>query len=289
MQQDLIIGSHISMRNPDYLVGSINEALANGANALMIYTGPPQSTIRTNINNLKINEFIQILKQNNIDLKNVIVHAPYIINLGSGDLHKQKFAINFINEELNRVNKIGAKYFVLHPGNATNCSRDEAIKNIANSLNKIFDLNKSNTVACLETMSGKGTEIGKSFEELKQIIDLINDKNRIGVCLDTCHINDAGYDLNNFDQVLNQFDQIIGLNYLHVIHLNDSMNDIGTHKDRHENIGYGTIGFNILNQIAHHPKLVNIPKILETPWLENKCFYKDEIAILKSQKWKQYK
>ena len=263
---DLIIGSHVSMKAPEYLVGSIKEALQYNANSFMIYTGAPQSTARTEIQNLKIAEFKKIAEQNNISIENVIVHAPYILNLATADHAKHKFVVDFLVQEIKRTMKIGAKYFVLHPGNATNCSLEEGIQNIANRINEIFKkIGKTDVVICLETMSGKGTEIGKNFNELKSIIDKVNYPKNIGVCLDTCHINDSGYEISKFGEIIDEFIKIIGIDKLKVIHLNDSKNLKNAHKDRHENIGYGTLGFGNILKIVYHPKLNSIPKILETP------------------------
>ena len=285
-----LIGSHVSMKAPDYLVGSIKEVISYNANCLMIYTGSPQSTNRVNINDLKIKEFQEIARNNNIPLDNVIVHAQYIINLANNDPIKHNFAIDFLTTEVKRCMQIGVKYLVLHPGSATNCSIQEGIRNIADGINQIFKkVGKTNIVICLETMSGKGNEIGRNFDQLKNIIDLVNFQNNIGVCLDTCHINDSGYDISNFNAVIKEFDQKIGLDKLKVIHLNDSKNIKGASKDRHENLGYGTIGFDNLLKVAFHPQLVNVPKILETPWYENKPYYKQEIAMLRNKKWEDFK
>lgn len=290
MSNNPLIGSHVSMKAPDYLVGSINEAISYKANCLMIYTGSPQSTNRVNINDLKIKEFQEIAKNNNVCLNNVIVHTQYIINLANNDPIKHNFAIDFLATEVKRCMQIGVKYLVLHPGSATNCSLQEGIKNIADGINQIFKkVGKTNIIICLETMSGKGNEIGRNFDQLKDIIHLVNYKNNIGICLDTCHINDSGYDVANFDGVINEFNQTIGLDKLKVIHLNDSKNIKGAAKDRHENLGYGTIGFDNLLKVAFHPQLVNIPKILETPWYENKPYYKQEIAMLRNKKWADFK
>lgn len=285
-----LIGSHVSMKAPDYLVGSIKEVISYNANCLMIYTGSPQSTNRVNINDLKIKEFQEIARNNNIPLDNVIVHAQYIINLANNDPIKHNFAIDFLTTEVKRCMQIGVKYLVLHPGSATNCGIEEGIRNIADGINQIFKkVGKTNIVICLETMSGKGNEIGRNFDQLKNIIDLVNFQNNIGVCLDTCHINDSGYDISNFNAVIKEFDQKIGLDKLKVIHLNDSKNIKGASKDRHENLGYGTIGFDNLLKVAFHPQLVNVPKILETPWYENKPYYKQEIAMLRNKKWEDFK
>ena len=254
----MIIGSHVSFKKDTQLVGSVNEALSYGSTTFMFYTGAPQNTNRQPINDSLTEEAKKIMKENNIDINNVVVHAPYIINLASNN----DFTVTFLKEELKRVEQLGMTKLVLHPGSSVKLSREEGIKNIIDNLNKV---GKSNVLILLETMAGKGTELGKTFEEIKEIIDNVNYP--LGVCLDTCHINDAGYDLNNFDEILNLFDKKIGLNYLKCVHVNDSKNLINTHKDRHENIGYGTIGFDNLIKIIYHEKLKNIPKILETPYV----------------------
>ena len=290
MKKELLIGSHVSMSAPDYLVGSLNEALSYKANAFMIYTGAPQNSKRVELSKLKIDEFKIKLKENNIAIENVIVHAPYIINLASVNPYKHKIAIDVLKNEIIRTNAIGCKYLVLHPGNAVDCDIDTGINNIANSINEILDsLSHNSVVICLETMSGKGTEVGRNFDQLAKIISLINKKENIGVCLDTCHINDAGYDLTHFDSILDEFDQKIGLDYLHVIHLNDSNNQMNSHKDRHANIGNGTIGFDLLCAIAHNKRIESIPKILETPWYDNHALYAMEIQALRTKKPIEYK
>ena len=254
----MIIGSHVSFKKDTQLVGSVKEALSYGSTTFMFYTGAPQNTNRLPINDNLTKEAINLMNENNIDINNVVVHAPYIINLASNN----DFAVTFLKEELKRVEQLGMNKLVLHPGSSVKLSKEEGIKNIIDNLNKV---GKSNVLILLETMAGKGSELGKTFEEIKEIIDGVNYP--LGVCLDTCHINDAGYDLNNFDEVLNLFDKIIGLNYLKCIHINDSKNIINAHKDRHENFGYGTIGFDNLIKIIYHEKLKNIPKILETPYV----------------------
>lgn len=282
---DILIGCHVNMKGPDFLVGSINQALSYKANCLMVYTGPNQSTLRTDLERLKIDEFKTIAKNNNIPLEHVIVHAPYILNLATIDESKYRFSIDFLTKELMRAEAIGAKYLVLHPGNAINTTRIDGMNSIVAAINKIYAKNKFNVILCLETMAGKGNELGNIFEEIAYMLNKINDKEHIGVCLDTCHISDAGYDINQFDDVLEQFDQIIGLNNLKVMHINDSMNPRGARKDRHENLGYGHLGFDILNTIVHHPKLTHIPKILETPWYKGCPLYQEEIQMFRDQKW----
>ena len=254
----MIIGSHVSFKKDTQLVGSVQEALSYGSTTFMFYTGAPQNTNRQLIDDELTKEGKELMLKNNIDINNVIVHAPYIINMAS----QNDFAVTFLKQELKRVESLGMTKLVLHPGSSVKLTKEEGIKNIIDNLNKV---GKSKVTILLETMAGKGTELGSSFEELKQIIDGVNYE--VGVCLDTCHINDAGYDISDFDKVLNDFDKIIGLKYLKCLHINDSKNLINTHKDRHENIGLGTLGFDNLIKIIYHDKLKDIPKILETPYV----------------------
>ena len=281
----LIIGSHVGYKKDSGLVGSVKEALSYNANTFMFYTGAPQNTKRLPIDLEKVKEAEQLMKDNKIAKENVIVHAPYIINLATDDLEKREFSCNFLKEEIKRVETLGFSYLVLHPGSHVGAGTDKGIQNIADSLNKIIDKD-TKVVILLETMAGKGTEVGKSFEELESIISKIKQKENIGVCLDTCHINDAGYDLNYFDKVLDSFDKIIGLDKLKCIHVNDSKNIMGSHKDRHENIGYGYIGFDNLINIIYNKRLDNIPKILETPYID-KTYppYKYEIEMIRTKKF----
>ncbi len=281
----LIIGSHVGYKKDSGLVGSVKEALSYNANTFMFYTGAPQNTKRLPIDLEKVKEADQLMKDNKIAKENVIVHAPYIINLATDDLVKREFSCNFLKEEIKRVETLGFSYLVLHPGSHVGAGTDKGIQNIADSLNKIIDKD-TKVVILLETMAGKGTEVGKNFEELESIISKIKQKENIGVCLDTCHINDAGYDLNYFDKVLDSFDKIIGLDKLKCIHVNDSKNIMGSHKDRHENIGYGHIGFDNLINIIYNKRLDNIPKILETPYID-KTYppYKYEIEMIRTKKF----
>lgn len=260
----LIIGSHVSYKNSTGMAGSVKEALSYGANTFMFYTGAPQNTSRGEINDSLTLEAYKLMKENNIDLEKVIVHAPYIVNLAN--FNNFDFSVLFLTNEIERCNMLGVKYLVLHPGSAVNTSREEAIKNIAKGLNLILDNNYDVTIL-LETMAGKGNEVGRTFEELSSIIELVRFKDKIGVCLDTCHLNDAGYDITNFDNLLEEFDEKIGIEKIGCIHINDSKNDINTHKDRHENFGFGTIGFDTLINIIYNKKTENIPKILETPYV----------------------
>ena len=288
---DLIIGSHVSYKSGKQLLGSVVEALSYGANTFMFYTGAPQNTNRSTIDDNLTKEAYQLMEENGINPKNVIVHAPYIINLAN-DGASYDFAIKFLKEEIKRVDKLGMKYLVLHPGSHVGLGIEKGLDNIINGLN--FVLSEDNDVIiCLETMAGKGSELGTSFEQIKKIIDGVKLSDKLMVCLDTCHINDAGYDLNNFDAVLDEFDRIIGLNNLACLHINDSKNERGAHKDRHENIGKGTIGFDNLINVIYNKRLDGIPKILETPYIgdtddsKERLYppYKFEIEMIKNKKF----
>ena len=281
----LIIGSHVSFNKETQMIGSIEEALSYKANTFMFYTGAPQNTTRCDINENLLEKAKEMLIENNIDINNIVVHAPYIINLANDKNHD--FNVNFLKQEINRVDKLGVKYLVLHPGSHVGLGIELGIKNIIKALNEAITPN-TNVTICLETMAGKGTELGRTFEELKQVINGLSYKDKIAVCLDTCHINDAGYDLNDFDKILDDFDNIIGLDKLKVIHINDSKNVLGSHKDRHENIGYGTIGFNNLINIIYQEKLKGIPKILETPYIEKKAPYLFEIEMIRNKKFNDH-
>ena len=261
---NLILGSHVSYKTNTQLLGSVKEAISYGANTFMFYTGAPQNTIRGSINDNLTLEAYNLMKENNIDLEKVIVHAPYIVNLAN--LNNFEFSVRFLTEEAERCSLLGIKYMVLHPGSAVSSSRETAIKNIARGLNIILN-NDCNVTILLETMAGKGNEIGRTFEEISSIIELVEHKDKVGVCLDTCHLNDAGYDIKDFDKLLDGFDKIIGIDKIGCIHVNDSINDIDSHKDRHANIGFGTLGFDTLINIIYNKRLENIPKILETPYV----------------------
>ncbi len=286
----LKIGSHVGMKGKEMLLGSVKEALSYNANALMIYTGAPQNTRRKPIEELKIEEAKELLKENNIPLENVVVHAPYIINLAN-TIKPETFelAVDFLKIEIERVEAIGAKYLVLHPGAHVGAGEEEGLKQIVKGLNQVIKEDQ-NIIICLETMSGKGSECGKSFEELKYIIDNVNYSSKIGVCLDTCHIHDAGYDLNYVDNVFEEFDSVIGLEKLFVIHVNDSKNEQGASKDRHENLGYGHIGFDNLMKVINHKKLNDVIKVLETPYTDDRTIppYKKEIEMIRENKFEDW-
>ena len=278
---NLIIGSHVAFKGQDQMLGSVLETLKYNATTFMFYTGAPQNTSRSSIDLNKTLEAHNLMKENNIDINNVVVHAPYIINLANSK--NFDFNVRFLKEELSRTESLGVKNLVLHPGSHVGLGVDTGINNIIDSLN--LSITGKNVTICLETMAGKGTELGKKFSEIKRIIDGVKNKDAIGVCMDTCHLNDAGYDLNDFDKILEEFDNIVGIKYLKVIHINDSKNEINSHKDRHENIGFGTIGFDNIIKIIYNKKLEGIPKILETPYIEDKAPYKEEIEMIRKKEF----
>ncbi|ANE46352.1 deoxyribonuclease IV [Paenibacillus swuensis] len=280
----LKIGSHVSM-GPKGLLSAANEAIAYGGSTFMIYTGAPQNTRRKKIEDLFIEEGRLLMEEHGIN--EIVVHAPYIINLGSYKENTYELAVNFLQEEIRRTAKIGVKNIVLHPGAYTDKDAEYGIARIAEGLTEVLrGTEECDVNIALETMAGKGTEIGRSFEELAAIIEKVPNNERITICMDTCHIHDAGYDIvNDLDGVLAEFDRIIGLDRLAVIHLNDSKNPRGAGKDRHAPVGAGMIGFEAMHAIVNHEKLQHLPMILETPWIgkEDKTqrpMYEAEIALL---------
>ena len=281
----LIIGSHVGFKKDSQLLGSLNETLSYGANTFMFYTGAPQNTSRYPIVDGLTLEAMSVMKEKGIDYSKVIVHAPYIINLANDtDPEKFKFSVRFLQEEVERCSQLGIKYMVLHPGSHVGLGIETGINNIAKGLNMI--LGNHDVTILLETMAGKGSEVGSKLEELKMIIDLVEDKDHIGVCLDTCHLSDAGYDISNFDEFLDSFDNIIGIDKIHCVHVNDSKNENGAHKDRHENFGFGKIGFDTLINIIYNERLENVPKILETPYVDKDYTpYKYEIEMIRAKKF----
>ena len=278
----LYIGSHVGFNKSSQLLGSLDEALSYGSNTFMFYTGAPQNTMRYAIDDELTSKALTKMKENNISLEKIIVHAPYIVNLANPDSLKHQFAINFLKQEVARCEKLGITKMVLHPGSHVGSGIDVGIENIIDGLNKVLEIDNSVCIL-LETMAGKGSEVGSNFEEIKKLIDGVKNKELIGVCLDTCHIHDAGYDLNDIDKVLDEFDNIIGLNYLKCLHINDSKNICGSRKDRHENIGKGYIGLNNLLSVIYHKRLDDIPKILETPYINDKAPYKEEIKLIRDK------
>ena len=288
----MIIGSHVSF-GKEQLLGSVKEAISYGANTFMFYTGAPQNTIRKDINEELTLEAKKLMTENNIDIENVICHAPYIVNLANNlDERKYDFSITFLKNEIARCESIGIKYIVLHPGSSVGIDRTTALNNIIFALNKIITKD-TKVVVLLETMAGKGTELGCTLEEIKYLLDGINESDKIGVCLDTCHLNDAGYNMGEFESFIELFEKTIGLEKIKCIHVNDSKNPFSSHKDRHANIGFGTLGFDTIINIIYNEKLKSIPKILETPYIgendedKERIYppYKFEIVMLKDKKF----
>ena len=280
----LILGSHVGFKKDTQVLGSLKEALSYGANTFMFYTGAPQNTARYPIQDSLTLEALALMKEHNIDYSKVIVHAPYIINLCNEE--KFEFSVNFLTEEVNRCNQLGVRYLVLHPGSHVGLGIEKGIENIIKGLNMVFtNVGESNNIIILlETMAGKGSEVGSKLEEIKAIIDGVEDKEHIGVCLDTCHLSGGGYDIENFDEFLNNFDKLIGINKIGCVHVNDSKNVKGAHKDRHENFGFGNVGFDTLLNVIYNERLENVPKILETPYVDKDYPpYKYEIEMIKNK------
>ena len=291
MVDNLLIGSHVSMSGKKMLLAASEEAASYGANVFMVYTGAPQNTRRKKIEDLNIDAGLQHMKENGI--KDIIVHAPYIINIGNSEKPETfELGVNFLAEEVRRTEAIGAKQIVLHPGAHVGAGAEIGISQIIRGLNEALT-KEQNVQIALETMAGKGSECGRTFEEIAAIIDGVHLNEKLSVCFDTCHVHDAGYDIvHDFDGVLKQFDDIVGLDRIKVIHVNDSKNVCGAGKDRHENIGFGNIGFDALNYIVHHDQLSAIPKILETPYVgedkkDRKPPYKHEIAMLRNKQFEE--
>lgn len=284
MSKEIIIGSHVNMSAPKMLVGSVEQALSYNANAFMFYTGAPQNSVRKPVEQLRVEEARKLMEENNLDIKNAVVHAPYIINLANAkDDGIYELSKKLLSDELKRTAYIGSKYVVLHPGSHLGIGVEIGLSRIIDGLNEVLNSDDSDVMVLLETMAGKGNEVGSSFEQIAYIIENIERKDKVGVCFDTCHTHDSGYDLvNNLDGVVEEFDTIIGLDYLKVIHINDSKNIRGASKDRHENIGKGYIGLETLRNVVHHPKFEGVIKILETPYIGDNAPYKEEIELLRN-------
>ena len=279
----LKIGSHVSLKGKEMMLGSVKEALSYGSTTFMFYTGAPQNTARKPIDQLRVDEAKALMEENHINIDDVVVHAPYIINLANTiKPETYELAVSFLKQEIQRCEAIGVSRLVLHPGSHVKAGDEVGLQQIVKGLNEVLTPDQSVHIA-LETMAGKGSELGRDFDQLRYIIDNVEHHELLGVCLDTCHLHDAGYDLTKFDEILNEFDEKIGLQRLLVVHVNDSKNERGAHKDRHENIGYGHIGFETLNHIVHHPKLKDVTKILETPYIGEQAPYKEEIEMFKNQ------
>lgn len=282
------LGSHVGMSGKEMFLGSVKEALSYGADTFMLYTGAPQNTRRKAISELNIEKGWELMEQNG--LSEFIVHAPYIINLGNSVKEETyTLAVDFLREEIARTAAMKSKVLVLHPGSHVDAGAEAGIAQIIKGLNAVLTADCPVYIA-LETMAGKGSECGRSFEELARIFDGVTQNDKLRVCFDTCHVNDAGYDLvHDFDGVFTSFDKTLGLDKIAVFHINDSKNPLGAHKDRHENIGFGAIGFETLHRLVSCPEFEEIPKILETPYVtaeetsseKSLAPYREEIAMLR--------
>lgn len=282
----LKLGSHVGMKGKEMFLGSAKEAFSYGANTFMVFTGAPQNTKRKPTGELNIDAALAYMAEHHIT--EPVIHAPYIINLGNSvNTETFRLAVDFLSMDVERTAAMGSHTLVLHPGAHVGAGSEAGIRKIAEGLNEILTKDTPCHIA-LETMAGKGSEIGRSFEELAAIFDQVGHNDKLRVCLDTCHMHDSGYDIiHDFDGILAKLDRLIGIDKVAVLHINDSKNPCGAGKDRHANIGDGYIGFEALHRIVHHPAFGDIPKILETPYRPgsedpSKLLppYKEEIARL---------
>ena len=287
---DILLGSHCKMFGKEMFLGSAKEAASYKANVFMAYTGAPQNTKRKDVSELRIEEGHAYMKEHGIE--KVVIHAPYIINLGNTVKPEiYTLAKDFLKVEIERTIAMGSDTLILHPGSGVGAERSVAIKQIVDGLNAILTPDLSCNIA-LETMAGKGSEIGSRFEDIAEIIDGVKCSDKLRVCFDTCHVFDAGYDIvNDLDGVFDEFDRIIGKDRISVFHINDSKNAFGSHKDRHENIGKGNIGLKAICDVVYHPDFTDIPKILETPYIKDpddpdteKPPYKEEIELIRKNR-----
>ena len=281
------LGCHVGMAGKEMFLASAKEAASYGANVFMLYTGAPQNTRRKDISELNIEAGWEYARQHGIE--EIVVHAPYIINLANTvKPETYELAVEFLEKEILRTAAMRSRIMVLHPGSHVNAGVEAGIAQVIKGLNTVLNQNDDDVYIALETMAGKGSEVGRTFEELKAIYDGVDKKDRLRVCFDTCHVNDAGYDIvNHYDEVFEEFDKVIGLDQIAVFHINDSMNPLGAHKDRHANIDKGSIGYETLHRLVHDERFIDVPKILETPWLaeegsdkKTKPPYKEEIEWL---------
>ena len=281
------LGCYVGMAGKEMFLASAKEAASYGANVFMLYTGAPQNTRRKDISELNIEAGWEYARQHEIE--EIVVHAPYIINLANTvKPETYELAVEFLEKEIIRTAAMRSRIMVLHPGSHVNAGMEAGIAQVIKGLNTVLNQNDDDVYIALETMAGKGSEVGRTFEELKAIYDGVDKKDRLRVCFDTCHVNDAGYDIvNHYDEVFEEFDKVIGLDQIAVFHINDSMNPLGAHKDRHANIDKGSIGYETLHRLVHDERFIDVPKILETPWLaeegsdkKTKPPYKEEIEWL---------
>ena len=287
---DLLIGSHVSMSAPKFYLGSVEEAISYGSTTFMIYTGAPQNSFRSPLEKLRIDEGRKLVKEYGFDESKIVVHAPYIINIANR-LNEANYnmAKSVLLNEVKRTAGFGCRLLVLHPGSHVNTGVENGVDSIVKALDWVLSQDGTDVQIALETMAGKGSEMGTSFEQMQEIISKCKYPDRLGICLDTCHISDNNYDVSEFDKILDNVDRTIGLEKLLVVHVNDSKNPIGSHKDRHENLGYGEIGFETLNAVVHNPRIKDVPKILETPYVNDEPPYKIEIEMLRANKFKDWK
>lgn len=282
MMDKLLIGSHLDLCAPNYLLDTVKNAIEYGETTFMCYTGSPRTSIRVPLDKFNIDEAHRLMANNNIDFRNVVVHAPYIINIANANnIELYERSINILKQEIIRTEQMGFSILVLHPGAHLGNGKDFAISSIINALDTIYSSINTNVKIALETMAGKGSEIG-TLDDLERIIKGVKDSSKLGVCLDTCHLFDNDYDITNLDNFLSLIEDTVGLDKILAIHINDSKNIKGSHKDRHENIGFGNIGFKVLYNFVHYEKFKDIPKILETPYINEKAPYREEIKMLKS-------
>ncbi|MEI3229679.1 MAG: deoxyribonuclease IV [Lachnospiraceae bacterium] len=273
----LYIGSHISAAKGYAAMGK--QALKLGANTFAFFTRNPRGGKAKEIDQTDVDKFLQIAEEHAFG--RLVAHAPYTMNACAAKEEIRSFAKEMMEDDLKRMEYTPGNYYNFHPGSHVGQGSDAGIAMIADLLNEVLQPEQPTTVL-LETMAGKGSEVGCKFEELAAILERVTLKDKMGVCLDTCHVWDAGYDIvNDLDGVLDQFDHVIGLEYLKAIHMNDSMNPLGSHKDRHEKIGKGQIGLEAMRRIINHPKLQGLPIILETP--NDDAGWTEEIALLRSQ------
>ena len=284
----LKLGCHVGMSGKEMMIASVKDAIRFGANTFMLYTGAPQNTKRKDLSELRIEEATALMKANGIE--EFVVHAPYIINLANCVKPETfEIAVEFLGLELARTQAMGSETLVLHPGSHVGEGVEAGVEQIAKGINAVLTRDSKVNIA-LETMAGKGSEIGRAFEELAMIYDKVIYNDKLRVCFDTCHTSDAGYDIiHDFDGVIEHFDKVIGKEQIAVFHMNDSKNLPGAGKDRHENFGFGQIGFDALMYIMNHPDFMHVPKILESPYIKDpndtkKSYepFKHEIAMIKS-------
>ena len=277
------LGSHLPLSGEDKYLATAKLALSYKENAFMFYVGAPQNTVRTPLERMKIDEGRAYLRERGFDESKIVVHAPYIVNLANDeDPDKFDHAKRFLIEEMRRTAAFGARWMVLHPGASKQRSITEATKTLLGALKEVVEQGDPSVTICLETMAGKGSEIGTDFAWLASFIASFPYPERLGICLDTCHVHEAGYDVSDPSALLDEFDRTIGLKYLKVIHLNDSKNPRGARKDRHENSGFGAIGFDALHKFTLEPRLQDLPIILETPYVGDLPPYEKEIECLRN-------